>query len=116
MHEKHLSQIDLSKQINKPRNTIHNWIKFDRIPPADFALKIADILNIELRILLNEEVYSSENNELNHIKMYWNIDYVLTDTIKTLLKLDRENLLIVNGYIHGRIISENNISSEEKTS
>ncbi len=67
MEEKKISQIDLSKSIRRPRNTIHNWIKYDRIPPADYAIKIADLLKVELRYLLTGE-NTGEDLILNNLQ------------------------------------------------
>ena len=55
MEQQGFTQVDISNAISRPRNTVHNWIKFDRIPPADYALKIADFLGEDLRYLLTGE-------------------------------------------------------------
>lgn len=49
------SQVDLASALNKHKGTINNWIKYDRIPPADYALKIADFLGEDLRYLITGE-------------------------------------------------------------
>jgi len=47
-----ITQVDISKALGKEKSTINHWIKFDRIPPANFALQLADYLGEDLRYLL----------------------------------------------------------------
>ncbi len=55
MADKRITQVDIAKTLDKDKSTINHWIKFDRIPPADYALKIADYLGEDLRYLITGE-------------------------------------------------------------
>ena len=103
MKIKNISQTKLADAIGKHKTTINNWIKYDRIPPADFAIKIADFLKTDLRFIVTNENANDEINELVFLKKNWNSDFILIDTVKNLLKLDQERLLMVNGYIQGKL-------------
>ena len=70
--ERGASQVDLASALNKHKGTINNWIKYDRIPPADFALKIADFLGEDLRYLITGErsddvVFQYKNGKIRPI-------------------------------------------------
>lgn len=52
MATKRISQVDISKVLGKEKSTINHWIKYDRIPSADYALQIADYLGQDLRYLI----------------------------------------------------------------
>ena len=45
-------QVDLARVVGKPKNTVNNWITRDTIPPADCAVKIADLLGTTVRYLV----------------------------------------------------------------
>ena len=67
MSEKQITQVELAKSLNKEKSTINHWIKYDRVPPANYALQIADFLGEDLRYLLTGEKTESyefiERNE-----------------------------------------------------
>ena len=47
-----ISQADIARHLSKENATVSRWIKYDRIPSADYSQKIADFLGVELRHLL----------------------------------------------------------------
>ena len=55
MGRKNISQVKIADTVGKNKTTINKWIKYDRIPPADYAIKIADLLKVELRYFLTGE-------------------------------------------------------------
>ncbi len=70
--ERGISQVELASALNKHKGTINNWIKYDRIPPADYALKIADFLGEDLRYLItgersDEVVFQYKNSRIRPI-------------------------------------------------
>jgi len=64
MASKKITQVDISKALGKEKSTINHWIKFDRIPPANYALQIADYLGEDLRYLLT----GKDSDEFNFIR------------------------------------------------
>ncbi len=50
-----MSQAALSKAIGKERSQVNTWSKRGTVPPADYALKIAEILDVSLRYLVTGE-------------------------------------------------------------
>ena len=46
---------DLIAGLEIPGSTFHTWVKKDKIPPADVALKIADLLGVSVRYLVTGE-------------------------------------------------------------
>ncbi len=49
---KGISQSAVGKHLNINRSTVNQWIKRDCLPPADYALQIADLLGVDLRYLI----------------------------------------------------------------
>ncbi len=106
----------VASKINVSYRTFNGWISRKIIPNADQAVSIAKVLGTTVEYLVTGDIDDSGIQEINYIKKYWNEDYILTDTIKTLLQLNRESLLMVNGYIHGKVNPEEKGWSEEKSS
>jgi len=70
MAYKKITQVDIARTLGKEKSTVNHWIKFDRIPPADYALKIADLLGVDLRYLVEgkkREEYYYDNKELKPV-------------------------------------------------
>ena len=67
MGEKNITQSDIARHINKPKNTISRWRKEDIIPSADHALKIADLLNVDIRYLITGKSLKNEEQEIREI-------------------------------------------------
>ncbi len=103
MQNKNISQVNLANAIGKQKTTINTWIKNDRIPSADYAIKIADFLNTDLNYLVTDKHQEDEIQEINILKKNWNTNKDLSLAVKNLLKLDYNSLLMVNGYIQGKL-------------
>ena len=56
MNQRKITQKDIDRYLNKGEGSVHKWIKRDTIPPADYAIKIADYLNEDLRYLITGEI------------------------------------------------------------
>lgn len=71
MAAQNISQVDIGNLVHKSKGTVNSWIKRDTIPPADYALKIADFLGEDLRYLLTgkqlKDEYYYENKELKPV-------------------------------------------------
>ena len=86
MAQKGITQVDIGNIFNKSKGTVNSWIKRDTIPPADYALKIADFLGEDLRYLITgkrseEVVFHYRNKDLKPI-----VD-LLDDKPKEVLKM-----------------------------
>lgn len=54
MIDKGISQIQLSKEIGKSKSQVNKWVERETIPPADSALKIAQVLGVEIEYFFPE--------------------------------------------------------------
>lgn len=60
MDDKGLKQVDLARHCDRPKGTIFNWIKRDTLPPADSAVKIAELLGVTVRYLVTGQRQEGE--------------------------------------------------------
>lgn len=86
MVQKRITQKDIDRYLGKGEGSVHKWIKRDTIPPADYALKIADYLGEDLRYLITgkrseDTVFYYRNKDLKPI-----VD-LLEDKPKEVLKM-----------------------------
>lgn len=52
MNQKSITQADIARYVGKPKGTINRWYNDDIVPPANYAIQIADILGVNLRYLI----------------------------------------------------------------
>ena len=65
MDEMGLRQVDLVRSVGCSKGTVHAWIKRDTLPPADRAVKIAELLGVSVRYLVTGE---RSDNELSPLE------------------------------------------------
>lgn len=97
MDERELTYNKFSKMIGTKRTTLFSWIKHDRLPPADLALKIANIMEVELGYLLYGNIESVNENEELLRRIYFRLKkmntyelHLILNMIKGIIKLDKE--------------------------
>ncbi len=81
MASKGITQVDIGNHLRKEKSTINHWIKYDRIPPANFAQGIADLLEVELRYLITG-IDSEADTILQRVKNDNSLREILTKIIK----------------------------------
>ncbi len=59
--QKNMNQSQLARMLNVRPNKIHQWIKFDNMPNAEFAYEIAKLLNVKIEYLINRPVLDSSS-------------------------------------------------------
>lgn len=64
MEDKGLKQVDLVRGVGCSKGTVHAWIKRDTLPPADRAVKIAELLGVTVRYLVTGERAENELSPL----------------------------------------------------
>ena len=67
MEDHQLRKKDLIDGIGVPGSTFHTWIKKDKVPPADDAVKIADKLGVSVTFLVtgdNEQELTPQEKRL----------------------------------------------------
>ena len=87
MYTKNISQADISRYLNKPLSTVNRWHNNDIIPSADFALQIADLLEVDIRYLITGKSLESEDREVREILSKPELKKTL-DVLKTLSEED----------------------------
>ena len=60
MDEQGLKQVDLVRGVGCSKGTVHAWIKRDTLPPADRAVKIAELLGVSVRYLVTGQRQEGE--------------------------------------------------------
>jgi len=79
----------LTDIVGRAQNTLNNWASRDTSPPADVALKIADVLGCSVRWLITGELDKAEEfsqEERNIINRYRNLDRQGKFEVKALLE------------------------------
>ncbi|MBR5645670.1 MAG: helix-turn-helix transcriptional regulator [Treponema sp.] len=66
---KELSQRDLAIKINESYNTLQSWINRDRLPDAEQAVKIAEVLNTSVEFLVTGKTNNIKNDHKKTIKL-----------------------------------------------
>jgi transcriptional regulator with XRE-family HTH domain len=81
MYSKKINQADIAKLLNKEKSVVSQWIKYDRIPSAEYALKIADLLEVDIRYLVTGKEQPDYSEDLQLINNNPDLKAVL-DLIK----------------------------------
>ncbi len=100
LSEKNLSYTALAKELNIPQTTISNWLNRGSKPNIEDLIKICDYFNISLDYIIGRE---SEDNVI-----------IVNDKQKSQIeelyeKLDRQNKIMVLGYITALLQKQNSI-------
>ncbi len=66
--EKGLSQEELAEKINVVRQTVSKWENGLSVPDAEMLLKIADVLDTQISVILDADVESNNNSDLETIE------------------------------------------------
>ena len=87
MQEKNISQVNIATFVGKPKGTVNRWYNEDIIPSAEYALKIADLLGVDIRYLITGKSLESEEREIREILNKPELKKTL-DVLKTLSEED----------------------------
>ena len=64
-----MTQRDLAEKINESYNTLQSWINRDRLPNAEQAVTIADVLNTSVEFLVTGKSNNKKNDHSKTIKL-----------------------------------------------
>ena len=64
-----MTQRDLAVKINEKYNTLQSWINRDRLPNAEQAVSIADVLNTSVEFLVTGKSSNKKNNYSKTVKL-----------------------------------------------
>lgn len=82
--ERKMSQKEMAKILNIPSSTYSNYENNNREPSAEVLKKIAQVLNVDLKILLG---VNQEANDENNKHKYLSDDTATIEVIENLIKL-----------------------------
>lgn len=98
--EKGLTQEQLGKLMNKDYSTIGKWENGTRSPIMEDVIKLSDILNVDIKDLIESNFYS-ENNKFDELELLFSKNKdILTNDDKEYIKfiiekrkkeIDKEN-------------------------
>lgn len=94
-----IKQPDLAAKIGSSQQNISRWERGEVIPGIDFCVKLADYYNISLDELIGRE-YSSDAIIIKENKK--------SEVEELFEKLDRQNKIMVIGYITALLQKQNN--------
>jgi transcriptional regulator with XRE-family HTH domain len=100
LSEKNLSYTALAKELNIPQTTISNWLNRGSKPNIEDLIKICDYFNISLDYIIGRE--SKDNVIIVNDKQKSQIEELYE-------KLDRQNKIMVLGYITALLQKQNSI-------
>ena len=84
--EKGLTQEQLGKLMNKDYSTIGKWENGTRSPIMEDVIKLSDILNVDIKDLIETEFYSG-NNTFDELEILFSKNKdILTDDDKEYIK------------------------------
>lgn len=84
--KKGLTQEQLGKLMNKDYSTIGKWENGTRSPIMEDVIKLSDILNVDIKDLIETEFYS-ENNKFDELEILFSKNKdILTDDDKEYIK------------------------------
>lgn len=66
---KDLSQRDLATKINESYNTLQSWINRNRLPDAEQAVRIAEVLNTSVEFLVTGKPSTKKSNHQQTLKL-----------------------------------------------
>lgn len=72
---RHLTQVDLAKELNVTKQTVSNWENDNIQPSIDMLVKLADFFGVTTDYMLDREVLTSinaqnlSNEEIAHINL-----------------------------------------------
>lgn len=85
--EKGLTQEQLGKMMNKDYSTIGKWENGTRSPIMEDLLKLSDILNVDLKDLIDNDYYSAERKKFDELEILFDKNKdILTDDDKEYIK------------------------------
>lgn len=64
-----ITQRDLAEKINESYNTLQSWINRNRLPNAEQAVKIADVLNTSVEFLVTGKVSNKKSDHSKTVKL-----------------------------------------------
>jgi len=100
LSEKNLSYTALAKELNIPQTTISNWLNRGSKPNIEDLIKICDYFNISLDYIIGRE--SEDNVIIVNDKQKSEIEELYE-------KLNRQNKIMVIGYITALLQKQNSI-------
>lgn len=80
--EKGLTQEQLGKLMDKDYSTIGKWENGTRSPIMEDLLKLSDILNVDIKDLIDKDYRSSSNDMMSQYRLLFDKDPVLSDEQK----------------------------------
>lgn len=85
--EKGLTQEQLGKMMNKDYSTIGKWENGTRSPIMEDLLKLSDVLNVDLKYLIDNDYYSTERKKFDELEILFDKHKdILTDDDKEYIK------------------------------
>ncbi len=72
---RHLTQVDLAKELNVTKQTVSNWENDNIQPSIDMLVKLADFFGVTTDYMLDREILTSinaqnlSNEEIAHINL-----------------------------------------------
>ena len=87
MNENNITYDKMANDLNITKSTFYTWFKYDRIPPADFACKISEIVDIDIYILLYGKVNGDNEKEELKKKICKRLDKMSAYELKLMLNL-----------------------------
>lgn len=64
-----ITQRDLAEKINESYNTLQSWINRNRLPNAEQAVKIADVLNTSVEFLVTGKASNKKSDHSKTVKL-----------------------------------------------
>lgn len=85
--EKGLTQEQLGKLMNKDYSTIGKWENGTRSPIMEDVMKLSDVLNVDIKDLIEKNFYSSDNKSFDDLELLFSKNKdILTDDDKEYIK------------------------------
>lgn len=85
--EKGLTQEQLGKIMNKDYSTIGKWENGSRSPIMEDVLKLADVLNVDIKDLIDKDYKNSSNKKFDELEILFDKNKdILTDDDKEYIK------------------------------
>lgn len=85
--EKGLTQEQLGKLMNKDYSTIGKWENGTRSPIMEDVMKLSDILNVDIKDLIEKNFYSSNNKSFDDLELLFSKNKdILTEDDKEYIK------------------------------